>query len=406
MARFASTDLRRLLDVPADDCVSIYMPTIRTGRETDQNRIRLDRLIANAKQRLSDSGTSSAEIERLLGDLRDRIASDESWKRPQEALAIFVADGFFEAFTSPRPLPERVVVGKRFYVRPLLAETEREGRFYILAVSMNAVRLFEADESEARELHPEGLPTDLVSALNIDEWRSHLDFHQSRSTANRAGMFNGQGGSDMDVRKQDEILSFFREIDRRLTGYFGVERYPLVFAGVEYLFPIFKEASHYSALVGECVPGNPELSSAKELHSAAWKLVEPFFDEDRRAAGERYLDRIATDRTTDDPLAILQAAERGQVDTLLLRDGAERWGQYDGIAFREGSADDAGSEDLYDLLAARTMANGGRVFTVDDEVLDDARPAGALLRYSTSTVAAGAPSGGRTRRSRTTGESA
>jgi hypothetical protein len=398
MTRFASSDLRRLLDVSAGDCVSIYMPTVRTGREMDQNRIRLDNLIDTARRRSSDVGRAPAEIEQTFGNLRDRVTSHESWNHPQEGMAIFVAEDQFEVFNTPRPLQERVVVGKRFHLRPMLQSTEREGRFYILAVSMNSVRLFEADEAEARELHPEGLPTDLVTALNIDEYRQHLDFHQSQSTGQRGGIFNGQGGSDMDVRKENEIVEFFREIDRRLSEFFGVERFPLVFAGVEYLFPIFKETSHYAALVGECVCGNPDLLNASQLHAAAWKLVEPIFDEDRRAAGERYLDRIATDLTTDDPATMLAAAERGQVGVLLLRENAERWGRFDGERFEDSTPDDPQAEDLYDLLAAWTLANGGRVFTVGSDVLDDERPAGALLRYSLSSVMAGAPEADRSRR--------
>jgi uncharacterized protein YjiS (DUF1127 family) len=377
------------------------MPVVRTGRETNQNRIRLDNLADEAERRLSDIGRSPHEIQRIFGgNLRDRVTSLDAWNHPQEGLAIFAAEGRFEAFNSSRPFQERVVVGKRFHLRPMLQSTEREGRFYILAVSMNSVRLFEADEAEARELHPEGLPTDLVTALNIDEFVQHLDYRQSQSTGQAGDMFNGQGGSDMSNRKEYEIVEFFREIDRRLSDFFGVERFPLVFAGVEYLFPIFKETSHYNALVGECVPGNPDLLNASQLHAAAWKLVEPIFDEDRRAAAERYLDRIATDLTTDDPATILAAAERGQVDVLLLRGNAERWGRFDGDRFEDSAPDDPQAEDLYDLLAGWTLTNGGRVFTVDGDVLDDERPAGALLRYSLSSVMAGAPeSSGRSRRS-------
>ena len=401
MTRFASSDLRRLLDVSAEDCVSIYMPTVRTGREMDQNRIRLENLADEAERRLSDMGRSPNDIQSLFGgSLRDRVTSTDAWNHPKEGLAIFAADGRVEAFNTSRPFQERLVVGKRFHLRPMLKLTEREGRFYILAVSMNSVRLFEADEAEARELHPEGLPTDLISALNIDEFVHHLDYRQSQSTGQAGDMFNGQGGSDMSNRKEYEIVEFFREIDRRLSDFFGVERFPLVFAGVEYLFPIFKETSHYNALVGECVAGNPDLLNASQLHAAAWKLVEPIFDEDRRAAGERYLDRIATDLTTDDPATILAAAERGQVDVLLLRENAERWGHFDGERFEDSTPDDAQAEDLYDLLAAWTLVNGGRVFTVDGDVLDDERPAGALLRYSLSSVMAGAPeTSGRSRRS-------
>jgi hypothetical protein len=81
----------------------------------------------------------------------------------------------------------------------------------------------------------------------------------------------------------------------------------------------------------------------------------------------------------------------------LLRENAERWGRFDGRRF-DDTPDDPQAEDLYDLLAAWTLANGGRVFTVGPDVLDDERPAGALLRYSLASAMAGAGEGEGSRR--------
>ena len=55
------------------------------------------------------------------------------------------------------------------------------------------------------------------------------------------------------------------------------EQAPLVVAAVDYLLPIFRQASAYPHLLQRGIEGNPDRLSEKELHDRAWTLVEPSF---------------------------------------------------------------------------------------------------------------------------------
>ena len=89
-------------------------------------------------------------------------------------------------------------------------------------------------------------------------------------------------------------------------------------AGVDYLLPIFREASSYRHLVVQEIPGNPEHLSAQELHAKAWPIVEPILAEPRRAALEKYRALRGTGQTSDDLETVLSAALDGRVESLFL----------------------------------------------------------------------------------------
>jgi hypothetical protein len=47
-------------------CVSIYMPTHRTGVETQQDPIRLKNLLGKAEKELSDRGMGRRDVQKML----------------------------------------------------------------------------------------------------------------------------------------------------------------------------------------------------------------------------------------------------------------------------------------------------------------------------------------------------
>ena len=49
---------------------------------------------------------------------------------------------------------------------------------------------------------------------------------------------------------------------------------PLVLAGVDYLFPIYREANTYPHLLDKGITGSPEELTIKDLHRQSLSLVE------------------------------------------------------------------------------------------------------------------------------------
>ncbi|MGH7127316.1 MAG: hypothetical protein ACREIV_02015 [Planctomycetaceae bacterium] len=392
MDRFSREDLRALISHQKQHpCVSLYMPAHRTGRDVRENSIRCKNLVGKVEKQLEKAGIKGSDARGVLDPLRQLQDDEFFWQHQSDGLAAFSAPGFFRRYRLPLNLEELSLAGRRFHVKPALPLLQNDGRFYLLAVSMNEVRLLRGTRHSVSELETDALPKSLIDALNIDEYVQSLQQHAHTTMGAGAagaseGMFHGQGGSDLDIKKKDEIRQYFLRINDGLKEYFGEERAPLVFAGVEYQFPIFRDACSYRSLVEKPIVGNPELLSAEQLHAKAWSLVEPIFRKAQDAWIARYHDRKAHALASHELGEILAAAWQGRVETLMVARGENVWGQageQGGITRRTDTAE-FDTEDLLDHAAVRTLLSGGTVYALERAEMPDGVQIAAVYRYAAS----------------------
>jgi hypothetical protein len=198
----------------------------------------------------------------------------------------------------------------------------------------------------------------------------------------QAGSFHGQGSPDQD-KSQRGIQQFFYAIDRGLHKYLRNKRVPLVLAGVEHLFPGYREANSYQHLLEEGIPGNPEHLKPEELQAKAWEIVEPLFLQEQQDAIEHYKELTATGRTSTDIKEVVPAAYFSRVEQLFVPVGVQQWGLFnpDSNTIDLHSEAELGDEDLLDLAAVQTILNGGTVYAVEPEKVPDNAPLAAVFRY-------------------------
>lgn len=376
--------IQTLLEEPSEICVSIYMPMFRWGREVRQNEIRYKNLIKDASSLLSSDEVCSEEQRSAILQKLEDLGSDENhdvWKHPTAGLALFVTPDSIEIQQMHTTLMEQVHVGERFYLRPLLPALHGDGQFVLIAVSQKHVRLFEGNSEELHERVPDDMPENLKDALNIDDYITSIQ-HFSYSTGSDVDtMYHGQGAGEDDHKAN--ILQFFHRIDEPLSEFMEGRTDPLVFAGVKYLYSIFKEAIDYPHLLPDSVNGNWDNATPEQLHEKAWEVVQPHFEKASEDAISNYNDAYGQNRATHDLETILRASEMGAIETLLIRENASLWGHVDG----DGHVQDDGepceiSHDLLDDAAVQTLKNGGDVFVVrENDFPEKECPAAARLRF-------------------------
>jgi hypothetical protein len=180
-------------------------------------------------------------------------------------------------------------------------------------------------------------------------------------------------------------------IDRALHTLLHDEKAPLVFAGVDYLFPIYREANSYPHLVERHVSGNPDQAAERQLHDAAWDCVRNGFDQARQTSVEQYERLAGTGMASDEVPSIVAAAVAGQVETLFVDTRRHVWGRW-GPSDNEAHLDDERqprSDDLLDLAAAQTLLHHGHVFALAEDEMPHGAPLAAVFRRS--LAAAGMP---------------
>jgi hypothetical protein len=274
------------------------------------------------------------------------------------------------------------VVTDRFHIKPLIPLLGI-GEFFILALSQNEVRFFQASRFGINEVDLEDAPESLAQALRHDDPEKQLQFHTGtpNQKGTRAAIYHGHGAGVDDAKTN--ILRFFRHVNDGVREILKDEQAPLVFAAVEYLFPIYQKANSYQFLTDESVAGNPETLSPEQLREMAWAIVEPSFDQTRRDALDRYHQLTASGQASRDLAIIAPAAHQGRVEILFVASGVQRWGKFDAAAQAVQTHEEAepGDEDLYDFAAIQTLFQGGKVFVVDSREMPGDAAIAAVFRF-------------------------
>jgi hypothetical protein len=289
----------------------------------------------------------------------------------------------------PLLLPELVVVTHRFHIKPLLPLLSGNGKFYVLALSQDEVRLFEGTRDTITKVPLEGVPTSLDEALHADDPERDLRFsmmQQSVSGRDVRGQFHGQSGTGQGGTEQkDNILRYFHRVEEGVTDLLDTEEVPLVLAGVDYLLPLYRQTNEYRHLLDEEIHGNPEQWSAKEIHQRAWDIVQPYYTryQDEQAALFRQFQGQGDGRATTHLKEALQAVTEGRVGALFVALGVQQWGTFDPNTFTlhvhpERQPND---QDLLDWLAVQTYLNGGTVYAVDRSQVPGGETLAAVFRY-------------------------
>ncbi len=375
-------DLKSLIAQQGKWSVSLYMPTHRVGREQQQDPIRLKNLLAEAETKLLANGLRRPEVEKLMRPAEELLWRDSFWRHQSDGLAIFLSNEFSAIYRLPAEFEELLVIANNFHIKPLLPLLGRVGKFYILALSLNNVRLFQATPDTMSEIALK-FPTSMDESLWMDEPERYLNLHSGSASTGEAGIFHGHG---IDDDEKKNILRFFQSVDEGLNVLIEDKTIPMILAGVDYLLPIYREASTYQNVLKDGITGNPDRENLRELHEQAWKIVKPIFEESQKKVFEKYeqLSGRRSAQATSDLSTAVKAARFRQVETLFVPLGVQIWGRYDEannqviVVSQPGPED----EDLLDFAAAETILNSGQVFAVPREQLPGNGDLAAILRYA------------------------
>ena len=384
---FTRTDLTKLIDAAPSPGVSFYLPTQVRSAETRQNPIYLKNLVTEARQNLSSSGMKSAEVDAILDPAVALIEDFDFWQHQDLGLALFLCGGEMHVYKVPIAFEAKVLVGPAFHLTPLLPLLAADGAFRVLTITAKSVRLFDASRFSMVEDDTAGLPS------GIDEVSGEADYENplqakpiGRPHTGAMNITKSQvaGDSPEDWRKANTV-EFVRRVAVALEQNLASRRIPVVVIADAEIQGHFRKLSHLGPLLAGVVEMNPEALDVSSLHDAAYGIVRPIFDEVRERAVERFAALLGSGdaRATVDGRKIIKAAHLGQIDTLMLAEGAELRGHFDEAAGKvslRGEAAAAG-QDLLDVTAASVLRHGGSVMVLPPGEIPETAPAAAVLRF-------------------------
>lgn len=365
----SENDIRRLLAVKAEVCVSIYMPTTTLPTEADANRIEFKTLVSKATERLQESGADK----HLIGSINEGLAEldeDENfWQHQARSLAVFATPDSVRTFRLPNNLSELIDVSNRLIVKPMLRTVTFPQAAYVLALSTKSARLLAISaDGETNEVSVPDMPTDALTAVGLDSLKNNDPSSRTQ----------GESGRKLRLRQ------YAHQVDRALVRAIGNSDLPLILAAAQPLDSIFRATSHHPGLADHSIEGNPDEKSDGELAHSARAVLDEVYAKQIDTVRETFELRASQDRATTDLQRIARAATFGAVDTLLVDIDVAVDGTVDAETgdLTIDESDTISNYGVVDEIAKRVLESGGRVLAVRVDQVPEGADAAAILRFA------------------------
>ena len=330
--------------------------------------------------KLSDRDIPSEQGEQFLDSVETFL---ESGRLPSDSdgMALFSKQDDTQVHFLPHSFAERVMIDNQFYIKPLLPLLAEDKDFYLLTLSQNEVRLYQANQAKIEDITPSGLPQGLAEAMEYEDPEKRQQFHTSTDSplapADQPASFHTH---HPDEDKKSRLRRFFQQVDASVTDQLPADDLPLILAGVDYLLPIYREANSYGTLLDEAIEGNPEKLGTHELQTKGWKIVRRYFAQGCQAALERFNTLRGSDRTSTDLEEIVAAAHYGRIDTLFAAEDQEQWGTFNEQTGKTQT--DSAQHELTNLASRHTLLNNGTAYVLPATDMPEEAPLAAIFRYT------------------------
>jgi hypothetical protein len=340
-----------------------------TQRPGAEPSARIVAAILQAGRQLEAAGFTSGECEEMLRPLL-KVAANTDWKGRRGSVVVFRSPDFTMVKFWPETLAPRVHFGQEFLILPLLRGMQRKQDFWLLALSVSAVRLFRGSASGFAEIPlRKGVPRSLSEYGAFDQ-PDHTLRGRSSAGPSSGGMKGVPFGTSSARELQTEYLQdFFKAVDRGIHVMLSADRYPLILAGVTRELALYRKVNTYSPVLAGAVHGSLESLGVDVLHTRAAALMEAFSARAMAATLAELEEAASRGLLVTDPAAVIEAARAGQVEELI-------------VPAPEALVDQR--EETVNWAALATIRNSGRIAFRSSPELDTG--VAAILRYQASDL--------------------
>src|SRR5690606_4149801 len=217
--------LKELTAIKDEPCISIYMPTHRVHPANATDPVSFKNLYKKALQYSKENNLS--EHEKLILPLEKLIDDKSFWDYNNEGLAIFVSAQGMQILRLPQKVQELVCVADSFCVKPLFKLYHENQPYYLLALALDDVQLYQGDKYQLEKLDiKDKIPTSMKEALGDELTDNHLH----ASVVQGAGL---HGYMEKSQEEEIDMERFFRKVDQAILEHFPIPQdVPLLLAAL------------------------------------------------------------------------------------------------------------------------------------------------------------------------------
>jgi hypothetical protein len=380
-------DRRTFSDLAAEQgnmCITIYLPTHASGQAVNeqQDAILFKNMLQQAQKLLEEKSTSQLLIQKMLEPGYEMLKDEMFWKNQLEGLVCFITENAFRYMRLPISTQQQLYCNHSFMLTPLLPALTSDEQFYVLAFSKHNAKLFLADAFGMQEIRVEGMPNGMDDVIHFEEKGDQQLFRTGSSGGGQGANYHGMN-SNPDHKT--DIANYLEEVDKTIwKEVLNDKHIPLIMAAVDYLQPIFRKVTRYQHVAEEALTGNFEHEKATKIYRQAREKMQPYFEQRREQALERYYNGSAGALTTSIPDDVIPATYYGQVDCLFVEKNAQLWGTFDEKENRViiHEAQQPQDDCLLNNAITQTILHNGDVFILEKDKMPAESSIAASLRYA------------------------
>ncbi len=339
-------------------CVTLLFNTHRTHPENKQDAITLKNLLSEAEERLSKEFEKRDISETLnyFSTLPEQI--DHNYNL--DSMAVFINEENCLIERLPIKVEDRVVIDHTFATRDLIRTLNQTESYFILTLSEQKARLFEAYTSTiVKEIKDYGFP---------------MENHHYTTDKLEQSMSKSQDNS---------LREFFNQVDKSFQEVYKVHPAELVIAGVERNLSFFEEVSDDPKHIITHIPRNRDHDSEHDLVQDAWPKVLDVIKERHQKAVEQLKIAVGQNKFSSDLNDIWNMVNQGRGDILIVEKGFFQPGKLDGqnIVLTNDPKAPGIIDDVVDEIIEHHLMMKGKVVFVENGSLEEFDRIGLILRY-------------------------
>ena len=353
-----ASDLKELANVCADPCVSILLPTHRTGREVQQAAIRLKNLLAQASDQLKSAGRDCS----ILDPVVSLSTTTDFWQHQADGLAIYLTADQLWAFQLPHSVKERSYVGDSFFLSPLAPQHSRDGHCFALTLTWDEAKLYRCDGESMELVETDLLPAkfhDLVLPRDPEE---NLQNTSHRSVADTPGtstaMFHGHGEGEDKI--QADRQQYLTRVDDLVSSAVYNSNLPLVVVATK------EVGGHFAATtdltIDAKIDGSPARWSDDKLNEQVRQAISDPSAQEQANFAERFGTAAAQSLASSDISEVVFAAKHGRIESVMV-------------------SESEAVDDLVNLVVIQTLRHGGSVLRGCHDSMPDGGAVAAIYRF-------------------------
>jgi hypothetical protein len=259
-------------------CVSIIVPTQRSGKILKDDHLKLKRAVDQAID-LVKKDYPKETVKVLERSLQEIYESVEHQGETGNGIGIFVSPKGQLLKRFDLPVKEKIVVADNFEVRDLLLEEQYARPYVILVLTEIRIRLFTGNMERLTETRDGHFPISFID-----------DYEYSPPTP--ASSFSGDSlekgfEKDKSILAEIRVEHFFHKADELLTHYLPMGMPLIVSAENKELGYFQKITKHTANICGE-IRGSYAEVNEKQLGDLAWPVMRSWLEEEQGRAISEY----------------------------------------------------------------------------------------------------------------------